>query len=216
MLATIVALSKRSMVLRDWESVKVKLTNAIKQAILTAALKKAGINDRENLIQARYNEWAELVRVRYVTPEVMDLVNQIKELMSKVPECIADQSFGFKTDYEIYRANIAGQTRTVKYGEVNQYGSLVKRITPQGVVLTADDPLSIQLHLIDADAEKLKSDKEQIVVSATAVLNSATTDKKLIELWPEAIAFIPAAEKAANHNLPALPIAELNKMIGLP
>jgi len=193
-----------------------KLNNQIKKAILEAALKKAGINDRENLIQARYNAWAESVRVRYVTPEVMELVNKIKDLMSKVPDCIADQSFGFKTDYEIYRANVAGQTRTVKYGEVNQYGSLVKRITPAEVVLLADDPLSIELHLIDADAEKLKSDKEQIIVSATAVLNSATTDKKLIELWPEAIAFIPAAEKAAKPSLPALPIAELNKMIGLP
>lgn len=198
-----------------WE-IEVKLTNSIKQAILAAALKKAGINDRESLIEARYNAWAESVRVRYVTPEVMELVDQIKNLMSKVPDCISDQSFGFKTDYEIYRANVAGQTRTVKYGEVNQYGSLVKRITPEGVILTADDHLSIQLHLIDSDAEKLKSDKEQIIVSATAVLNSATTDKKLIDLWPEAIAFIPAAEKAANPNLPALPIAELNKMIGLP
>jgi len=193
-----------------------KLTNAIKQAIVEAALKKAGINDREKLIQARYNSWAESVRVRYVTPEVMNLVNQIKELMSKVPECIADQSFGFKTDYEIYRANVAGQTRTVKYGEVDAQGYNVRRITPTEVVLPADDPLTTELHLIDADSEKLKSDKEQIMVSAKAVLNSATTDKKLIELWPEAIAFIPAAEKAARPNLPAPPIAELNKMIGLP
>lgn len=193
-----------------------KLTNAIKQAIVEAALKKAGINDREKLIQARYNAWAESVRVRYVTPDVMALVEQIKQLMSKIPESIAEPTLGFKVDYEIYRANVAGQTRTVMYGEVDEEGYRVKRITPEGVVLSADDPLTTELHLIDADSEKLKSDKEQIMVSAKAVLNSATTDKKLIELWPESIAFIPAAEKAARPNLPALPIAELNKMIGLP
>lgn len=193
-----------------------KLTNAIKQAIVEAALKKAGINDREKLIQARYNSWAESVRVRYVTPEVMALVEQIKQLMSKIPESIAEPTLGFKVDYEIYRANVAGQTRTVMYGEIDEEGYRVKRITPEGVILSADDPLTTELHLIDADSEKLKSEKEQITVSAKAVLNSATTDKKLIELWPEAIAFIPAAEKAARPNLPALPIAELNKMIGLP
>lgn len=45
-----------------------RLTKDIKTAILNAALKKSGVTDREAAIRNRYAEWAEAVRVRYVTP----------------------------------------------------------------------------------------------------------------------------------------------------
>ena len=84
------------------------------------------------------------------------------------------------------------------------------------MTIEADDPLTEQLYAIDHDAAALKSEREQLTVSLRAVLDSVATDKRLVELWPEAVAFIPAAERAASPQLPALPIADLNRMIGLP
>lgn len=194
-----------------------RLTKDIKTAILNAALKKAGIPDREAAIKNRYAQWAEAVRLRYVTPEVMTAINHIKEAIETLPKCL-QASLIIAKDYEIYRVNVAGQTRSQHYGEYNMEGRSVSRISPAAgtVTLLADDPLTEQLYAIDHDAAALKSEREQLTVSLWAVLDSVTTDKRLVEVWPEAVAFIPADERAASPQLPAMPIADLNKMIGLP
>lgn len=84
------------------------------------------------------------------------------------------------------------------------------------MTIEAGDQLVELLYAIDHDAAALKSEREQLTVSLRAVLDSVTTDKRLVEVWPEAVAFIPAAERAASPQLPALPISDLNRMIGLP
>lgn len=192
-----------------------KLSKKIKEAILQAALKKAGIPDREAAIRSRYADWAEAVRVRYVTPEVMSAISHVKEIVEALPKCL-QASLSIAKGFEIYRVNVAGQTRSQHYGEYDFKGRSVNRISPVGITLLADDPLTEQLYAIDHDDAALKSEREQLTVSLWAVLDSVTTDKRLVEVWPEAVAFIPTAERAASPQLPALPIADLNRMIGLP
>lgn len=191
-----------------------RLTKEIKTAIFNAALKKSGIPDREAAIKNRYAQWAEAVRVRYVTPEAMALIDAAKAASSAVPEILRNYSFTPSRNYRI-TANVAGQSRDVYWNGEFRYADKPeeKRVCPnERVTLLADDPLTEQLYAIDHDAAALKSEREQL----WAVLDSVTTDKRLVEVWPEAVAFIPAAERAASPQLPALPIADLNKMIGLP
>lgn len=195
-----------------------KLNKQIKEAILQAALKKAGIPDREAAIKNRYAQWAEAVRVRYVTPEVMALIDAARAASAAVPEIFRNYSFRPFLDYKI-ATNVAGQIREVYWNGEFRYADKPeeRRIRPDDrVTLLADDPLTEQLYAIDHDATALKSEREQLTASLLAVLDSVTTDKRLIEVWPEAVAFIPAAERAASPQLPALPIADLNRMIGLP
>ena len=117
-------------------------------------------------------------------------------------------------------ANVGGQRRSIRFNGLQGYveGKDVGKIGPEDyhVELTGDDPLTTHLYAIDHDDKALKDEIEQLTASINAVLNSVTTDAQLIKVWPEAVAFIPAAEKARTPQLPALPIAELNKMIGLP
>lgn len=195
-----------------------RLTKDIKTAILNAALKKAGIPDREAAIKNRYAQWAEAVRVRYVTPEAMALIDAARAASTAVPEILRNYSFTSYRDYKI-TTNVAGQSRDVYWNGEFRYANKPeeRRVCPDTrVTLLADDPLTEQLYAIDHDAAALKSEREQLTVSLWAVLDSVTTDKRLVEVWPEAVAFIPAAERAASPQLPALPIADLNKMIGLP
>ncbi len=199
-----------------------RLSKTIRQAIHDAAMAKAGVPEKKLAIRQRYADWAEAVRVRYVTPEVQQLVQAARDSSAAVPGFIKDRAFRFTENSAIEKANVAGQSRTVYFCGALNYNdrddSRRSIMAPGygGVTLTADDPLTEQLFQIDHDAEQLKAEVEQLSLSLWAVLNSCHTDTKLIELWPEAVAFIPAAEKASQPQLPALPIADLNKMIGLP
>lgn len=199
-----------------------RLNKQVKEAILNAALKKAGIPDREAAIKNRYAQWAEAVRVRYVTPLALAAFDTMVSAAKDIPEGVLYERPSLNTECGIRNANVAGQSRDVFFNGVLSYPDLSKdrlsRPAPSygTVTLLADDPLTEQLYAIDHDAKALTSEREQLTVSLWAVLDSVTTDKRLVEVWPEAIAFIPAAERAATVQLPALPIADLNKMIGLP
>ena len=198
-----------------------KLNKQIKEAILNAALKKAGIPDREAAIRSRYAAWAEAVRVRYVTPEVEATIEAAKQAVNGIPNEL-QPSLRFNCDKLIEFANVAGQRRDVyfcgaiKYSDRDATRKSVVCPAYGKVTLLAGDHLTEQLYAIDHDAAALKSEREQLTMSLRAVLDSVTTDKRLVEVWPEAVAFIPVAERAASPQLPALPIADLNRMIGLP
>ncbi len=198
-----------------------RLSKQIKEAILNAALAKAGIPAKQQAIRSRYAAWAEAVRVRYVTPEQSALIENARNASKAVQDTLKDRSFYPNTSTGIEYANIGGQRRTVYFcGATSREGREDRPsiVAPShgDVILAADDSLTEKLYAIDHDAKALKDETEQLTLSLWAVLNSVSTDKRLIEVWPEAVAFIPAAERAATPNLPALPIAELNKLIGLP
>lgn len=199
-----------------------KLSKLTKEAILNAALKKAGIPEKKAAVRARYAAWAEAVRLLYVTPKELELIEKAREASEAVLSVLKYGSFRVQTNNAIEYANVGGQRRTVYFcgaldhQERNRDQEYVIAPESYSVTLAADHHLTEQLFNIDHDAEALRQEIEQLTASLWAVLNSVNTDKRLIEVWPEAVAFIPAAEKANTPQLPALPIAELNKLIGLP
>lgn len=198
-----------------------KLNKVNRAAIVVAAMSKAGIDEKRALIRLHYAQWAEEVRLRYVTPEQQCLIEAAETACRQISGKLVYNGLKLNRDKAIDRANIAGQTRTVYYDGSLKYVSgetekIETRVTPSGVILLGTDPLTEKLYEIDRWAANLEKEIEQLSASLWAVLNSVSTDKKLIEIWPEALAFIPAAEKANTPQLPALPIADLNKMLGLP
>lgn len=195
-----------------------KLNKQIREAILQAALKKAGIPEKQAAIRARYADWVETLRTQFVTSKVVEKINAAKELLEDLPPRLFAS---VKANQDAYmRVNVGGQQRYIYWCGAQSYKEAkdanIKLLTPYDLAIAADDPFAQQLYAIDHDATALNSEIEQLKVSLWAVLNSVGTDKKLVEVWPEAVAFIPAAEKASTPQLPALPIAELNKLIGLP
>lgn len=198
-----------------------KLNKTIRTAIVEAAMSKAGIDAKRDLIRLHYAQWAEEVRLRYVTPEKLALIEAAEKASDAVDQNIVYGNFRPNFSRAIETANVAGQTRTVYYDgslryNSNSFKNTEIKLSPTNVVLCADDPLTEKLYEIDHWAANLESEIEQLSASLWAVLNSVSTDTKLVEIWPEAMAFIPAAEKANTPQLPALPIADLNKMLGLP
>ncbi|EEW1948380.1 Nmad5 family putative nucleotide modification protein [Escherichia coli] len=64
--------------------------------------------------------------------------------------------------------------------------------------------------------QKLEAKKKDIESNVWAALNSVTTVKRLIEVWPESKELLPKEAGKASTALPALRVEDLNKMIGLP
>lgn len=66
---------------------------------------------------------------------------------------------------------------------------------------------------VEADINKRESD---LAHQVRAVVGSCTTVKKLLEIWPESKELIPTTLEEARPQLPAIQVAELNKLVGLP
>lgn len=63
-------------------------------------------------------------------------------------------------------------------------------------------------------ADKLRTAMNETQAKLSGTLNAFTTVEKLVAAWPEIAPFLPS--KAAPAAVPALPLVELNKLLGLP
>lgn len=78
----------------------------------------------------------------------------------------------------------------------------------------ADHPTSRLFEDINTRKSKLREAKDAASAKVNGILSSASTAKKLLELWPEVEPFIPP--DTAPVYLPAVPRAEVNALLGLP
>ncbi|WP_350304931.1 Nmad5 family putative nucleotide modification protein [Photorhabdus viridis] len=63
---------------------------------------------------------------------------------------------------------------------------------------------------------ELNNKNEEIINNVHAILNSITTTKRLIEIWPEAKDLIPSEEIRSINTSLSVKVEDLNKMIGIP
>ena len=75
--------------------------------------------------------------------------------------------------------------------------------------------LSQRWQMIYASEEKLREEKNSLRAQLRAILNSVSTENKLVEVWPEAKPFLSPGS-VPKANLPAVDIRALNKALGLP
>lgn len=201
-----------------------RLTNSIKDQIVAAAIKKAGFDERNKEIIRRRAAWAEAVRIHALggedkAKELESLAREVQELAAKIPANVRIASKMLRKDNEVRYVNVAGLRARAWFsgyevggtGEESEY-----RITPQECVITADSQLAREFHEIEAQQAEYHSDKERLVLSVRGALEKVTTVKKLLQVWPEAAEIIPPVAAKEAKQLPAIPVSDLNKMIGLP
>jgi hypothetical protein len=89
-------------------------------------------------------------------------------------------------------------------------------------VFTSDDPLWVA-HLADLEAAKLVNTAyeehnkalRKFKSEVKTVLESVNTTGQLVEVWPEALPFVPQnISNPSSINLPSVNFAELNKVLG--
>jgi hypothetical protein len=62
---------------------------------------------------------------------------------------------------------------------------------------------------------KLREARATLRARAEAVINSVTTVKRLLEVWPELHEFLPEENAGPSGDVPAIMIADLNEQFGL-
>lgn len=198
-----------------------RLTNGIKDTIINNAVKKAGITAEHESIRQRRADWAEAVRIKACGGEdgikALDAADKaIEAALSTLPDSLRSGKNSLRRDDDI-GVNVAGLSYRAKFNGFGDWGGeYVYKNTPSHVTLLADDPLVAQFHEIENDQRELNDKRDNIIANLRAVLGTVTTDKALVKRWPEAVELLPAASDVAKAMLPSVPVADLNKMIGLP
>lgn len=199
-----------------------RLTNFICDQIVFAAERKAGFHDRDEAIRQRRAAWAEAVRIDALggkegEEEIERLQCELKAIYERVPEKVRQSSPGMRRDYEMYHLNVAGLRFDAQFSgyEYDYHPARVVRIAPAYHVLLADNPLTAEFHAIHELQQQYNSDLDNLRQSVRAAVKSVTTTEKLLKVWPECAELLPT-EVAPKPQLPALPVADLNAMIGLP
>lgn len=200
----------------------VRLTNAIKDSIKNNALAKAGIFKQKEELKKEFNQLALDVRIEALGGEdkakKMELVLEvaISNLKMLREEVNSDIGTYNSKNSRIIPA-FAGQRTTLYYGN-DKDDNEIRLLTPsrEKCLFSADHELSKRFEKLNKKESKIKKKESEIEANVQAALNSVTTIKRLIEIWPESKELIPTDISKSTSTLPALQVEDLNKLIGLP
>lgn len=200
----------------------IRLTTALRDAIAANAIKKSGVNADRQVNAKAFSDLAEKVRVQIFGGEkkAADVDAKYRQAMKLEKELrdIGVSNFYIRSgrSCEIY-PSFGGARTKLEYGK-DKDGDDIYRLTPARDIclLAADDPLTVEFHKLDDDKRAIDQRNEEVKVNVRAALNSVSTVKRLLEVWPESKELLPDDLDTAKAALPALKVCDLNKMIGLP
>ncbi|QVJ12920.1 hypothetical protein [Pseudomonas phage PSA20] len=178
----------------------VRLSNYIREQVRDAILAHS-FSDREKALDAREKELA------------LEFYNDL------YPEAIRAHMYALPNGFLEVRSSIRVQVVGESYHSLDLPEK--KRVADcwshnPGKVYEADHPLGEKLRTYLKDRAQFKREREEAKTGAWAVLESVTTVKKLIEVWPEVEQFArPFAVESPSRAI-ALPIKDLNARLGLP
>lgn len=193
-----------------------RLTNAIRDKIIKNATTKALTEANAKLEQLRNDFTTGLLAfaVGDKLEQLQGIQSQIETLIDSVPEQFKYNSASeYVNKDRLLRLNIAGLAVdwTLDESHVFPYTSYRDRFAiPHGheLVNTWNE--------YEKQREFVQSRTDTVQVNVKAMVYSATTVKKLIELWPECVELLPATIDKPVVNLPSVKVEELNSLIGIP
>ncbi|UOL47398.1 hypothetical protein vBVpPvVp04M_00004 [Vibrio phage vB_Vp_PvVp04_M] len=204
-----------------------RLNKQVKEQILNNALKKAGVFEREAKLVQSKAKLAESVRLFAVGGKaeeckLVKIEKKIKDLIGTIPKCVDIKgNFRFDENHGI-KASFGGRQFILYYsggkdeGEDRVFKTLSPCMYGDPVKLPVDHELCVKFDEIQLEEKTVKDLKTSITLNVNAMVNSVTTDKKLVEIWPESKELIPDDAGATKINLPTTNVESLNAMIGIP
>ena len=199
-----------------------RLTNAFRGRIAKNALIKSGVIADLEALMFKRQEIARDARVFAIGgKDKAEKLDRLYEKFERIEKEI--------TDFGVSIYNPGGKSESIylsiggrrlgwcSYGDDSK-GSSIQLITPNRdkCMFAADHEISMRFDEVFAAEAKLEARKKDIESTVWAALNSVTTIKRLIEVWPESKELIPDGIDTAKQTLPALKVEDLNRLIGLP
>jgi hypothetical protein len=174
-----------------------KLTQSLRDHIQGAILTNRFSSD-EKALEKRQGDLA-----RIIYEDVFD--QKTRKKMASLPE-------GWLSTEDYVRVEIAGQVKSLRLPKpcrfpFNKRSNVLR-------VYDARHPIASEYQQYRNDRDDLQKSRTGLAAKLSAVLGSATTVKKLVELWPEAEPFVP--KEPVKASLPAINFSDLNKSLRLP
>ncbi|MCE1943305.1 Nmad5 family putative nucleotide modification protein [Enterobacter roggenkampii] len=199
-----------------------RLTNAFRERIAKNALIKSGVIAELEALQVKRHEIARDARVfAFGGKEKAEKLDRLYEKFERLEKEITDSGVSmYSSDGKSQNIFISIGGRRLgwcSYGDDSE-GSGIKLLTParDRCMFAADHEIATRFDEVFAAEAKLEARKKDIESTVWAALNSVTTTKRLIEVWPESKELIPDGVDTAKQTLPALKVEDLNRLIGLP
>jgi hypothetical protein len=203
-----------------------RLNKSTREAIIENALDSAGVIARENALIARRAKLADDVRLFAIggAEREVELLNKLKKIKDDL-NALDKNFFSYvdlvcgRNEYYI-RSNFAGRSSTLHFNghesemhsDPHEFKNLVSY---NRVVITADNPLNDEFDAINKEQRIVDNLLLHVESEVRAMVNSVTTIKKLLEIWPESKDLLPKNEQVQSTALVA-DVAKLNTMVGLP
>ena len=172
-----------------------KLTNAMKDRIITSILNST-FEAREAAIQSDRHTLADLI--------YHDFYDQYISAMKKLPETFFCQKSSIGVVFASSGCreclDMPGTKLTAKIHEWSGFNF------PEDHRFTAD------FRAIQAKESALSKDRKTLHDTLKSIILPVTTDKRLVEVWPDAEKWIPRTP-AAMSNLPAVRPEDINALI---
>lgn len=195
-----------------------RLNQRIKDHIIDKAVEKSGIGKEKDAHQQALYKLTEDIRIESLggvesAKNVEKIARQMQKLHDQLPTIMRSSQFRpVRRDYEMHRLNLGGRRVTLRYGETTEE----RRFCPSGFTLQGDHPLVVEFDRLIGVEQDIDKRIEDIRSQVRASLSKFTTVKKLLESWPEVKELLPDQLEEVRPQLPAIQVADLNALIGLP
>ena len=202
-----------------------RLNKATREAIINKAIEKSGVLAREEALISRRAKLANDVRLFAIggedkEREIMEKFEKAKEILGSISDSPFDTSvMQPNQDDEVY-VNFQGRAVNLQFSGLESrarpyvYKPLVCCNSSNRVVIESDNPLHAEFDAIQLEQNTVLSLRAHVKAEVSAMVNSVTTVKKLIEVWPESKELIPEFEREQSASL-VVSVDNLNAMIGL-
>lgn len=191
-----------------------RMTIALRDKIVRNAITKAGIDKEQAEHDALRAQWENEAWIHACGgPEVVQELEAIRQLELALAARIPG-SFGTGL-------NLVNRSR---YMYINVAGCKVK-LERENTFFYSHNPepilaanyLAQRFHDLETDKRDLDAKRKALRAQIRGALEPFNTVKQLLEAWPEAAELLPPAEQPQpKAQLPAVPVADLNALLGLP
>lgn len=191
-----------------------RITNAMKDHIVQKALEKSGITAALAAEKEKRFDWIERARIEVLGGKAKakeyDAINaKFQKQYDDLPRDLRGIARSLINESSTLRLNLAGANLRLK-----MRGYAVAPSDQRAI--TADNPLCQEFYNLEAELESLNKRNADVRFQVRATIDKFGTVKRLLEAWPEAKELLPAEAPQAKSQLPAVPVADLNKLVGLP
>ena len=190
-----------------------RITNNMRDHIVTQALKKSGVTAGRAALKEKRFDWAERCRIKVLggrcsAREYAEVNRQANAAYEKLPTWMREHNRIAKRGKSFY-LNLGGLSLTV---ELRDY----VEVPTNRQVIEADQPAYQEFYDLKGEEDDLDKRADEVSAQVRAVIGKFTTVAQLLNAWPEAAELLPPIPQPVKSQLPAIPVADLNKLVGLP